>query len=87
MLTLRREVAMKMHELWRHRETGEVWAVKLVDGVVVGCFGPLAVHDRDARYLDAFDYSPARAAWIEGRRDTFDLAEPTAVERSPARSR
>ena len=70
---------MKTHELWRERKSGEVWAVRLVDGAVVGCCGPLASHDRDTHYLSSLDYSPERAAWVDEHRDAFDLAAPTAV--------
>jgi hypothetical protein len=72
-------VAVKAYELWRERETGEIWAVRLVDGTVVGCCGPLASHDRDNRSLSSLDYAPDGADWIEGRRDDVDLAEPTVV--------
>jgi hypothetical protein len=70
---------MRTQELWRERESGEVWAVRLVAGVVVGCCGPLAPRDRDASYLNGLDYSPERADWIERHRDAFDLAQPTAA--------
>jgi len=70
---------MKTYELWRERASGEVWAVRLVEGTVVGCCGPLATHDRNVSYLGGLDYAPDRADWIERHRDAFDLAQPTAV--------
>lgn len=70
---------MRTYELWRERESGEVWAMRLVEGVVVGCCGPLGPRERDARYLSSLDYSPERVDWVERHRDAFDLAEPTAV--------
>ena len=79
MLSLLEVVMVMTHELWRERKTGEVWAVRLVDGTVIGCCGPLASHDRDARYLRTLDYLGERAEWVDGHREAFDLAEPTAV--------
>lgn len=64
---------MKMYEFWRERRTGEVWAMKLFEGVVVGCCGPLDHSELDEKFLEAFDYSPDRSAWIEEHRDAFDL--------------
>ena len=64
---------MKTFEFWRERETGEVMAIELLDGVVVGECGPLDHSELEAQFLSTFDYSPARAAWIEAHRDAFDL--------------
>ena len=64
---------MKTHEYWRERETGEVCAVELLDGVVVGYCGPLNASELEEQFLKTLDYSPERAAWIEAHRDAFDL--------------
>jgi hypothetical protein len=72
-------VTVMTHELWRERKTGEVWAMRLVDGTVIGCCGPLASHDRDAPYLRTLDYLGERAEWVDGNREEFDLAESTPV--------
>ena len=66
---------MKTYEFWRERETGQVWAVKLLEGVVVGCCGPLDHSEIESRFLATFDYSPERAALTEAQRDSFDLHE------------
>jgi hypothetical protein len=64
---------MKQHEFWRNRETGQIWAVELVDGVVVGSCGPLDHSELDERFLETFDYDPGGAATIEAQRDAFEL--------------
>ena len=70
---------MKTYEFWRERGTGEIWAVELLDGVVVGCCGPLTRSEVEERFLRTFDYSPARAAWVEAHRDAFDLHDVVHV--------
>jgi hypothetical protein len=69
----RKKVVMKTYEYWRERDTGEVWAVKLLDGVVTGCCGPLDPSELEEQFLRTFDYSAERAAWTEAHRDAFDL--------------
>jgi hypothetical protein len=64
---------MKTYEFWRERGTGEVWAIELLEGAVVGCCGPLDQSEIEEQFLPTFDYSPERAAWTEERRDLFDL--------------
>ena len=64
---------MKTFEYWRERETGEVWAVELLEGVVVGCCGPLDPSELEEQFLKAFDYTAERATWVEANRDAFDL--------------
>lgn len=64
---------MKTYEFWRERGTGEIWAVELREGVVAGCCGPLGHSEVDETFVEAFDYSSDRAAWVEAHRDAFDL--------------
>jgi len=64
---------MKTYEFWRERETGDVWAVELLEGVVVGLCGPLHHSEVDEGFLETFGYSTERAAWVEQHRDAFDL--------------
>lgn len=64
---------MKTYEFWRERETGEVWAVELLEGIVVGLRGPLHHREVDTGFLQTFGYLPERAAWVEQHRDAFDL--------------
>lgn len=68
---------MKTHEFWRERATGEIWAVELVDGAVVGRCGPLDHSELDEGFLATFDYARDQAAWTEEHRDAFDLYELT----------
>jgi len=58
-------------EFWRHHETGEVLAVKLRDGVVVGYAGPLHHDDIDPSYLEDLDYVEDGADRIEKTRELF----------------
>jgi hypothetical protein len=64
---------MRQHEFWRKRETGEIWAVELVDGVVAGTCGPLDHSELDEGFLEAFDYDTGGAASVEADRDTYEL--------------
>ena len=48
---------MKTYEFWRERRTGEVWAIELLEGAVVGCCAPLDHSELDEKFLEAFDYS------------------------------
>lgn len=70
---------MKTYEFWRERGPGEIWAVELLDGVVVGCCGPFTRSEVEERFLRTFDYSPARATWVEAHRDAFDLHDVVQV--------
>jgi hypothetical protein len=73
-LTLSEEVAaMKTYEFWREGGTGKIWAVELLEGIVVGCCGPLDHSELEEQFLETFDYSEERAPWVEGHRDAFDL--------------
>jgi len=74
---------MNSYELWRERGNGEVWAMQLLDGVVVGCCGPLALRNRETSYLSSLEYSARRAPWVEAHRDAFDVAAPTLAGPSP----
>jgi hypothetical protein len=71
--------AMKTFEFWRERETGEVWAVELLDGVVVAHCGPLHHSEVDAQFLETFDYRVSGSDEIEAERDRFDLVEPALL--------
>ncbi|HET7568466.1 MAG TPA: hypothetical protein VFJ91_10770 [Gaiellaceae bacterium] len=70
---------MRTHEFWRERDTGHVWAVELREGIVIGCFGPLAHAEVDDELLARFDYDRDDAEWVEAHRDEFDLHVPAAV--------
>lgn len=64
---------MRTHESWRERATGEAWAVELVDG--------------EQEFLDPFDYTTDRAAWMEDHSDAYDLDVCSRVQASPLRPR
>lgn len=64
-------------EFWRNRETGEILAVKLLDGIVVGCAGPLHHDDVDPEFLEDLDYASEGADRVEETRELFaPLAGP-----------
>jgi len=65
---------MDTYEYWAHEKSGEVWAVHIQDGEVVGACGPLNHRDRPADMRD-FEYSQEEAAWIEDCREDFRLWE------------
>ena len=69
---------MREYEFWRERSTGRVYAVELVDGIVSGCCGPLDVSELEDGFLPTFDYSTARAAWLEEHREEYELYRTTA---------
>lgn len=60
------------HEYWIEEATGGIWAVELGDdGGVESCYGPLLLREIDPELLEAYDYSPGGAAWIEEHRQRF----------------
>lgn len=67
------------HEFWRELATGSVYAVRLVDGIVAGCAGPLTAEEVDEAFLPALDYADEWAQWLEERRAGFDLLLPPFV--------
>jgi hypothetical protein len=74
------------HELWRQRDTGQVWAVELRDGIVVACDGPLHHDDADPAFLEGYNYTLVGADRIERDRDQFTLVcGPDGVLREPRR--
>jgi hypothetical protein len=72
--------AMKTHEFWRHRASGQIWAIVLWDGIVAGGAGPLGPDEVDVDYLAGFDYRSDEAARIERTREEFEpLDEETLL--------
>ena len=65
-----------VRELWRERDTAEVWAIELRDGVVVGCYGPLHHDEIVSAFLPSFKYKDDEAQRIEASRDAFDVIDP-----------
>jgi hypothetical protein len=82
-------VRERKRELWRERESGELFVVELEGGRVASAHGPLA--PEDARDIDlalaqiahartaAFDETAER---LERERDRFEPATPTSEEGS-----
>lgn len=66
---------MKTYEFWRKR-SGGVWAVELVDGVVVRCCGPVDASQVEDEFLPHLEYSAHEAGRIEAHRAEFELFEP-----------
>jgi len=58
-------------EFWRDETSGDIWAVELDAGRVKACLGPLDADEITADLLDGYEYSPARAPWLERHRDRF----------------
>jgi hypothetical protein len=70
---------MRTHELWHDRESGEIWAVELLDGVVAGAAGPLRPGSVSPALLKHFGYDRSEAARIESTRSRFDLLDEQAL--------
>ena len=72
------------HEYWIEESTGGIWAVELDEGYAVrACFGPLLLREVDAELLEAYEYSPGGAAWIEEHRERFAPFVPEIPYISP----
>lgn len=67
-------------EFWRDRRNGEVWAIELRAGTVVGCCGPLRHKEIDARYLHAFDYRSDGTGALAAQRHWFDVIDPALLD-------
>lgn len=67
-------------EFWMEGSSQAVWAVELHDGVVTACWGPLLPEDVEEDLLDAFEYGPGGAAWIERNRERFSAIRPAVPE-------
>jgi hypothetical protein len=59
-----------VYEYWQHRETGAVWAVKLVDGRLVGAID-LYQRDVDQELLTYLPYRAIEARSIDKQREKF----------------
>lgn len=59
-------------EFWRHRRTGEVYAVRLdAQGHVMGSTGPLGPGWVREDLLETFQYGPDDARWLSAHRREF----------------
>jgi hypothetical protein len=58
-------------EFWRHRPTGQFWAVELHDNVVHASAGPLGRGDVDPILLPHLPYERRYVGWIRDRLAEF----------------
>jgi hypothetical protein len=58
-------------EYWRHKPTGELWAVHLDERGVVRACGPIWPDDAPMAILPHFPYRTVDVPWIEAHRDDF----------------
>jgi|SRR5215813_46395 len=65
-----KNMGIVVYEYWQHRATGEVWAIKLNDGRVVGA-AQIARNDVSAELLPYLAYRIDDVADFEKRRDDF----------------
>jgi hypothetical protein len=61
------------YQFWTHRTSGEVWAVRLVDGKVDGSCGPLRYDERNVP-LNEYEYDHEDDDWFAEYADQFVLA-------------
>jgi hypothetical protein len=67
-----------LYEYWQHRITGEVWAVKLVDGRVVGVTD-IEQSDVDEELLAHLPFRASDAAIIEEQSADFKRVDGRRV--------
>src|SRR5690348_17780433 len=68
-----------VYEYWQHQASGEIWAVKLSDGEVVGAteIGRADVHEEILPHLS---YRSAEADQLDRQRDHFKKIDGRKVE-------
>jgi len=73
------------YQYWDHPTSGETYAIRISDGKVTGCVGPLAHHEITAANLPDYDYfsqeSQDDAAWVAESQDAWTLHELEPVSR------
>jgi len=65
------------YQFWDAPNSGEVFAIRIEDGIVTGCDGPLdhsQVIEADLPLMH-YDDCPEDAAWAESTRDDWRLHE------------
>lgn len=65
------------YNFWRHRNSGEVYAIRTDNGKVIGCCGPLAYDEVNASDLPYYYYddNPEDAEWAQEHEAHFALVE------------
>jgi hypothetical protein len=51
-------------EYWRHKVSGEVWAVELVGDIVVACAGPITLDPGSDNILDYLPFDTRDLHWF-----------------------
>jgi hypothetical protein len=65
------DVIFVHREFWRHRPTGQFWAVELHDNVLYATAGPLGRGDVDPILLPHLPYEHRYVDWIRDRLAEF----------------
>lgn len=69
-----------MFAIWKHKTSGDVYAVRIEGGRVTGVRGPFAHSIYNSpdlpKLLQYIDYHTNDAEWMEARREDFALYEP-----------
>jgi hypothetical protein len=65
------------YQYWRHEPSGARYAVRLNEGHVTGCVGPLTDEDFRSRYVVEYPFAAAAAdvAWAAAERAAFTLLD------------
>jgi len=71
---------MTTYEFWREIASGDVWAVELKDGVVVGSRGPLHWSEIHPSFLESgYEYDADEARLVDARRAEFEPLDERSV--------
>ena len=70
---------MALHEFWRDRESGELWAVELEGEGVLGAYGPLHWSEISPLYARLYPYSATTGREVAERRDALEPIVRSAV--------
>jgi len=74
-----------LHQLWRHRRTGEVYAVLLDGTTVKGACGPLDCIEQRRDLLRSMPYEAEPGAAIDGDQTSYVLASEPPMQRTTLR--
>lgn len=69
---------MKRYEFWRHRPSGELWAVVVENETVISATGPVAPSDAAVGILHYLPFDPRHAAWVRQHRAEFSPSGASA---------
>ena len=63
-----------LHQYWRHTPTGQMWAVRIVDGELVGACGPLDPKEVPPKVLPYLPFHFRDVLWIRDNHRDFAAA-------------